>query len=445
MSGPPWGGAGGYSCFAMTPKPTPVSYPTNYWGVLRYGPTVRPFAATLIARLPIAMAPLGIILLVQQVRGSYGIAGIITGAFAVGTAVGAPIWGRLMDRFGQARVILPIVLISASFLAAVALTTVAGAGNTVLLSLAFSAGATFPPFSAAMRSTWRMVLPEGPGRRAGYALDAVAVETLFVGGPLLLSLLLIFTPPVAPLLITAGLMAAGGIAYCLTEPARRRALPSGMSSGVSSASASVSTSTSEDGSSQHQPRRQGLLSVMAPGLPVVFFIMAAMSIGFGVIDTSLAAVAREILGNQNLLGVLFAAIAGASAIGGLLYGGKASHEHDDRRLAIFLGVFTLGLIPLPFLLASGAPPLWAVLPLLSLAGLSIAPSLIILQNLVDRLSPVGRNFEAQAWLSTSSTTGGAAGAAIAGLLIDTFGVPWSFVGAAAAVLLSCLLAAQRLR
>ncbi len=425
----------------MTTKPTAVSYPTNYRGVLRYGPTVRPFSAALIARLPIAMAPLGIILLVQEVRGSYGIAGIITGAFAVGTAVGAPIWGRLMDRFGQARVILPIVLISASFLAAVALTTVAGAGNAVLLSLAFSAGATFPPFSAAMRATWRMVLPEGPGRRAGYALDAVAVETLFVGGPLLLSLLLIVTPPVAPLLITAGLMAAGGIAYCLTEPARRRVLPSGMSSGLSSAS----TSTSKDGLPQTRPRRQGLLSVMAPGLPVVFFIMAAMSIGFGVIDTSLAAVAREILGNQNLLGVLFAAIAGASAIGGLLYGGKASHQHDDRRLAIFLGVFTLGLIPLPFLLASGAPPLWAVLPLLSLAGLSIAPSLIILQNLVDRLSPVGRNFEAQAWLSTSSTTGGAAGAAVAGLLIDTFGVPWSFVGAAAAVLLSCLLAAQRLR
>ncbi len=412
----------------------PPPFPTNYWGVLRYGPTVRPFAAALVARLPVAMAPLGIILLVQDVRGSYGIAGVITGSFAVGTAIGAPIWGRLMDKFGQARVIAPIVLASAALLAALAFSTVAGAANAVLLSLALLAGATFPPFSAAMRSTWRMVLPDGPGRKAGFALDAVAVETLFVGGPLLLSLLLIFTPPVAPLLITAGLMATGGLAYCCTEPARRRAetsmLTSGLTGGLTPA---------------ERPKRQGLLSVMTPGLPAVFFIMAAMSIGFGVIDTSLAAVAREILGNQNLLGVLFAALAGASAIGGLLYGSKSSHEREDRLLAIFLGVFSLGLAPLPLLLNGSAPPLWAVLPLLFMAGLAIAPSLIILQNLVDRLSPAGRNFEAQAWLATSSTTGGAAGAAIAGILIDTFGVPWSFVGAAAAVLLSCALAAGRLR
>lgn len=40
------------------------------------------------------------------------------------------------------------------------------------------------------------------------------------------------------------------------------------------------------------------------------------------------------------------------------------------------------------------------------AGLAIAPALIMLQNLVDLFTPANRRNEAQAWLSTSSTTGG---------------------------------------
>lgn len=394
-----------------------------YLQILGHGPAARPFAAAVIARLPISMAPLGTLLLVQHVRGSYGVAGLVTGAFALGTAAGTPVWGRLMDRFGQPRVVAPTALISAAFLVSLAVSTVLGGPDDLLIALAAATGLTFPAIGPAMRAAWRVALQDDGLRRAGYALDAVAVESIFVGGPLLLSLLLVVTPPVVPLLVTAGLLAGGGVAYSLTDaargwrPAPRTAPPAGRPAGRSSASA-----------------------VAAAGIPAVLAVTAMMSVGFGHLDTSIAATAREVLGDQARLGMLFAAIAGGSATGGLWYGAHGWPGHEHQRLPVSLGTFTLGLIPLSLLLGAGIPRLWLLLPLLFLAGLSIAPSLIMLQNLIDVLAPAHRVNEAQAWLSAASTTGAATGTAIAGLVIDAVGVTWGFAAAAAAVAMTCMIA-----
>lgn len=404
----------------------------TYAGVLRQRTVLAPFLAAVLARLPIAMTPLAIVLLVQAERGSYGIAGVVTGAFALGTAAGAPVWGRLMDRHGQTRVLVPTVLTSALLIAGLAIGTVVDVPSAVLVVVAAAAGGSFPPFSAAMRSTWRRLLPEGPARRAGFALDAVAVESLFVGGPLFLSLLLLISPPVAPLLVTAALLAAGGLSYSWA-PAVRSQRPI-------SAAEPLHTPVSGTGVPPTAGRAGGGARVMTGALPLVLAISAVMAVGFGVIDTSIAATARQVLGDPASLGVLFAAIAGASVVGGLLYGTRSSSDREHRRLPLALGMFAVSLAPVPFLLEAGRPSLWSLLPLLFLAGLAIAPALIMLQHLVDGSAPAGRSNEAQAWLSTSNTAGGAAGTAAAGLLIDAHGVPASFGTAVLALLGSCVLA-----
>ncbi len=402
----------------------------TYAVLLSSGHVVRPFAASVVGRLPISMAPLGILLLVQAERGSYALAGLATGAFAVGTAVGSPVWGRTMDRLGQARVLAPTVLGSAGLLAALASATVAGAPSAALVALAGGAGALFPPLGAAMRSSWRSVVPDPVQRRAGYALDAAAVELIFVGGPLLLSLLLVLAPAVAPLLVTAGLLAAGGLAYCATGPARWRPGDAGL----------TVPAGPDGGEATSAGRRRTGSAVGAAGVPALLVVSAAMAVGFGAIDTSLAATARDVLDDEGRLGVLFAAIAGGSTLGGLAYGTSGGHEREHRRLPLFLGVFSVGLAPVPFLLAAGRPPLVTLLPLLFLAGLAIAPSLIVMQNLLDALVPAGRSNEAQAWLSTSITSGVAGGTALAGVLIDAVGVAASFAGAVAAVAVAALVA-----
>src|SRR5918995_5608804 len=60
----------------------------------------------LLARLPMGMVGLALLLLVRERGGSYGAAGAVSGAYFVATAVGAPVAGRLVDRRGQARILL---------------------------------------------------------------------------------------------------------------------------------------------------------------------------------------------------------------------------------------------------------------------------------------------------------------------------------------------------
>src|SRR5690349_1261396 len=81
--------------------------PTAYLRLLRHGPAVRPFLAACLARLPMSVGPLGMLLLVEHSRGSYALAGLVTGAYAIGVAVGSPLWGRAMDRTGQRQVLIP--------------------------------------------------------------------------------------------------------------------------------------------------------------------------------------------------------------------------------------------------------------------------------------------------------------------------------------------------
>jgi len=400
--------------------------PGAYLRLLRHRPARSPFLAAMIARLPLSMAPLGILLLVQGERGTYSLAGLVAGAYAVGSALGTPLWGRLMDRCGQVRVLVPTALASASLMTALALATVSSAPPPgVLAALAVLAGFSYPAMSPALRTAWRTVFPDRESRRVAYALDATSVELVFVGGPLLLSLLLAVSPPVVPLLVTAGAMAAGVLAYSRTDAARRsRPVAEG----------------------RREPAVGGPVSprsaVTAAGVGSMLLVMLGLSIGFGQLDTSMAATAGELLGSTEKVGLLFLAIAGGSTVGGLVFGSRSWSFDEQRAVAVLLGLFTVMLGVIAALVALPTTPLWALFPLLFLTGCTIAPILIMQQALLDRLAPAHRLNEAQAFLSAANTTGGAAGTAIAGLVIDYAGLGVSFggaaVGAGAAALVAIL-------
>jgi MFS family permease len=172
--------------------------------------------------------------------------------------------------------------------------------------------------------------------------------------------------------------------------------------------------------------------VTATGVAALLLVMLALSIGFGQLDTSLAATAGQLLGGNQHVGVLFAAIAGGSTVGGLVFG--ARRWPLDERLAVpaLLTVFALLLGAMAVLLTLSSPRLWLVYALLAVTGATIAPTLIMQQNLLDHLAPSSRLNEAQAFLSAANTTGAAAGTALAGVLIDYRGLGWSFGGAALA-------------
>jgi len=69
-------------------------------------------AAAFFGRLPIAMAPIGIVAMLSQTLGEYWLAGAVSATYALTNAFFSPQISRWVDRFGQTAVAAPAALIS---------------------------------------------------------------------------------------------------------------------------------------------------------------------------------------------------------------------------------------------------------------------------------------------------------------------------------------------
>ena len=63
---------------------------------------------TLLARGGVGINGLATILVVRGSTGSYAAAGVVSAALAAGIAISAPVCGRLVDRLGAPRVLVPL-------------------------------------------------------------------------------------------------------------------------------------------------------------------------------------------------------------------------------------------------------------------------------------------------------------------------------------------------
>lgn len=399
----------------------------------------RPYLSAAAARLPIGMVPLCIVLLVQQVKGTYAAAGLVSGAFALAQALTGPSWGRALDRWGQSRVIAPASAVSAGLLVALATVTVLDLPVPVLTAVAAAAGLVFVPVTPATRGLFRAELHEAEVRHAAFSLDTSTVELIFVVGPLLVGLM-VSGPAMLPLLVTAGVQLAGGLLYATAPQVRRltghgtarRTRPGGVPA------ADVATDGGSGGATAPSAR------LFSTALVLVVSVSALVSMGFGQLDVSVAAAAAPVLGEADRVGWLFACVAGGSAIGGLVYGARHWAHHPARALPVAVAAFTVGLVAVAATLlvpgdAAGRAPVLMVA--LFVTGLTIAPGLIMQSALVDAMVPTARLSEGQAWLNTAFSSGGALGSAVAGPLIDHGGAGEGFVGAAVAVAVAFVLAA----
>ncbi len=84
----------------------------NPYGRLLRVPGARAFtAAGFVGRMPMSMYGLGVVLLVSAVTGKYGTAGEVSATGIICYALFVPRLGRLTDRFGQARVLRPLIAV----------------------------------------------------------------------------------------------------------------------------------------------------------------------------------------------------------------------------------------------------------------------------------------------------------------------------------------------
>src|SRR5690625_1146752 len=148
-----------------------------------------------IARLPYSMAPMGILVLVTAVTGSYSQAGLAAGAAAVGTALSAALVGMLADRYGQRRVLLIAAPLNGISLLAVVWATSSGLVGPQLLALCFLSGFTQPQVGPLARVRWlNMMQPGSRDINIAMSYESTADELSFVFGPELIGIIVGIRP-----------------------------------------------------------------------------------------------------------------------------------------------------------------------------------------------------------------------------------------------------------
>jgi MFS family permease len=194
---------------------------TSYRRVFTH-PGALAFSATgLLARLPISMMTLGIVLLVSTLTGSYGLAGQVSAAYIVGNAAFAVPHGRLADRFGQGRVLYvdSVVFATTTALMIVSITEAWSLPWPHLLAAV--AGASIPQIGTMVRGRWANLLDNDTERHTAFAVEGVADEVVFVTGPALVTFLSTAWAPQAGLVVALLVGTTGAVALAAqrrTEP-----------------------------------------------------------------------------------------------------------------------------------------------------------------------------------------------------------------------------------
>ncbi len=123
------------------------------------------FASSVLARLPLAMFSIALLVHAQRLTGSFAVAGLVSGAYAISRAVAAPFVGRMVDRCGQTRILLWGSGISAGLLVVTG-SLPATTAAPLLVGLAAAIGLTTPPLGACV-GTLLPTLVADPGALAG--------------------------------------------------------------------------------------------------------------------------------------------------------------------------------------------------------------------------------------------------------------------------------------
>jgi MFS family permease len=368
--------------------------------VLSRRPAVRLLGSSLLGRLPTGMAALAVLLLVRGRGGDYALAGLLSGLYAAGSAVGGPLLGRVIDRSRQP----PVLLV-----AALAVVPVDGALAIVAILLA---GAATPPLESCLRVLWPRVVP-AERLHAAYSLDAAAQEILFVLGPLLVLAAVRLVGPAGGVLVAAGLGVLGVAAFASAPQSR--------------------TWRGERTEARHPagPLRSGRLVRLLVSLLLTGFTIGTFSVG--------ATAYAEHVGGRSLAGWFIAANGLGALLGGVGYTLVPAARDLSGRLRVVAVLLAVGYLPL-----AAQPGLAGTIGLSVLAGLSLPAVLTCAFALVERLAPAGTVTEAFTWLVTAFGIGNAVGAALSGTLVDRYGPVAAFLAGAATAILAALTVLRRL-
>ena len=368
-------------------------------------------AAGALARLPLSMLGIGLVLLVESTTGSYATAGAVAGVFGLTSALASPWVSRAVDRFGQAAVMLPAIGVHVGGLILLLVCAQAGAPPWTVFAASVIAGASIGSVGALVRARWSFALSgherESTLLHTAYSLESVIDEVVFVSGPLLVTLLATRLGPVWGLIAAVLAVGVGGTLLMLQR------------------------STQPPPSNRRPGRGAGLLR--APGMVVLCLAMICVGVIFGSMEVLAVAYADE-RHHLDRAGWVLAGFALGSLLAGLGYGTVQWQMDAGRRFRLGVVLLALGVAPLLLL-----QNLLQMAVIVFVAGFAISPMLISGNALVQEIVDPARLTEGLTWTNSGIGIGISVGAALSGAVVDAAGAQRGFAVPAAAGILATVL------
>ncbi|HEX5994714.1 MAG TPA: MFS transporter [Jiangellales bacterium] len=367
-----------------------------------------------LGRLPLAMSQLGALIMVSTATGSYTAGGVAAGALAVANALGAPVAGAIADRVGQRPVVLSQSLVAAGALTCLVGLVATDARLVHVVATAALAGLAVPQVGPLARVRWRpMTRKAGTAQPrlidAAFSYEGAADEASFVLGPALVGAIAVLINPGAAVLIAAGLLAVFGCWFALHPTAR------------------IAGSAVPDTAALHR-------RLITTGLGILAVAQLLIGVVFGATQTGTTALAT-MDGNPGVAGLVHALLGVGSVIAGLSVAGLPERFGYERRLVIFAGALFVLSAPL---LAVGT--ISALVPVVVALGFAVAPYMITVFTVAERIVPPNRVGTAATLLAGATGIGYALGSALAGGLADFGGHRPAFAVTVAAAALALVLA-----
>ncbi|MCU1481368.1 MAG: arabinose efflux permease family protein [Subtercola sp.] len=365
--------------------------------VLHTRGTVYLLVSSLVGRLPTAMSSLAIVQLVRLQGGGYTLAGVMTAAYIIASAIGQPLLSRRIDRAGQTRVLLASAIVSAAAFVGLAVTAAALPAAAVLCALV--AGLFTPPLEPSLRTLWPRMFGEGRTLKAAFSLDAGAQEVMFIVGPLLTVLGIAAFGSTGNVVFAGLLGLAGAVAFAVHPVSRSAGAP-----------------VRHDQAGSGRVRAAGHPSPLrnAAFRPIVLF-----TFGVGVPVGALTIVVT-VFEDSSFAGFSGWALA-ANALGALI-GATAIALRPlrtaARRAMPFCGLL-LAVFYIPLAFAHMPPAAYLIAAVVS--GLFLPPTLTQIFETVEQLSARAGLTEANAWVVSAMTLGIAFGTLAAGAVANAHG------------------------
>ena len=415
------------------------------YAVLFSIPGTKAFCASgALARLPMSMMGLGIILALNHLYDNWTIAGVMSAAYVFATAAVTPFYARLFDRFGQRKVGKFVLAVQVVAMLSFAFAALVRVPIPLLFVLAVVMGLTQFAFGALVRTRWAYVLERTDNSEmlnTAYALESAIDEIVFIFGPILAAFLAASVNPVSQLFVPTAASTIGGTMFFALRDTPVIRMVNVTATDADDADVRFANTTDADATvagtasdklsmrqlkTSDNRRKRNVLTYA--GVIPLLMVFVVFNMSFTAFDTSMTAVMKA-LHLDSVLGVQLAMLALGSCIGALFFGSRELKGSRWRHMIMFLALMTIGFVVIHACL--GNLVLMGFVEVLT--GLTISPVFASGNLVVKETVPEESLTEGLSWVSTAGTVGASFGSMITGIVLDhatpntSLMMPWIFV------------------